>query len=104
MITKSELTITGAYPNKGTFKNSDGETIDYDYCKFYVEMPLKQGKGVSTAEFKAFTASEFDTIFNVDLPAKAEISFERVVNNGKSVETIVAIDFKSKPHNSKVAP
>lgn len=93
---KNKYRITGATPNSGSFKNTEtGEMVIYDHCKFYVEMPLKTGKGYSTVEYKVGVSSDFDKLFPVDLPAYADIEFEQVTSGNNKVQTnIVGIEFK----------
>ena len=95
MTFKNDYLVIGAYPNKGSFRNDDNEIVAYDHCKFYVQMPLKQGKGYSCVEFKFGSSDDFDKVFSVDLPAQATVEFEQVTTGKGRVQTnIVGIEFK----------
>lgn len=85
---KTQMLITGAKPSSGTFKNKEGQTVDYDNLVFYAKMPLIGGKGFATVEYKVKNRSgDFEKIFGssdfaTDVPC--EVSYIESTN-GKGV-------------------
>lgn len=97
MTLRAEYLITGAMPSKGEFEK-DGKLVPYDNTKFYVHMPLSQGKGYATVEYKFGTSAEYERIFsNIDLPATAEVVIEQTTTGKGTVkQEIKDIIFKKK--------
>ena len=94
MSFKNDFVVTGAKPSSGSFTNDKGEMVSYDTCNFYVQMPLKDGKGFASVEYKFGKSAEFNTLFPVELPAMATIEFEQLTTGKGRVQTnIVGIEF-----------
>lgn len=93
---KNDYIITGAYPNQGSFKDKDtGELISYDHTKIYVQMPLRQGVGFTTVEYKFGSSDDFKRFENVSMPMNATIEFEQVTSgNGRVQTNILSVNLK----------
>lgn len=88
--------ITGAKPSKGTFKDANGQSIDYDNITFHCKMPLLGGKGFATVEYKLKDRSQdFDKIFgsaDFNSDVLADIKYiEQTNGKGRTIREITDI-------------
>lgn len=96
MSRTNQYKITGAFPSKGSFFDKEkNQEIAYDSTKFYIEMPLADGKGFATVEMKLPSSDDYHKYFGaIDLPAVADVTFLETTKGGKRIETITNIEFK----------
>lgn len=93
---KTQMLITGAKPNKGTFKDDEGKLVEFDNITFYCKIPLMGGKGFATVEYKLKDRSaDFDKIFggsDFAVDVLSEVSYIESTNGkGKTIREITDI-------------
>lgn len=106
----AELTMTykgkvvGIKAGKGTFKTDDGQVVNYDSTKVFLEMPLRgeNTRGKATQELKVGKASLYETLRldKIELPFLAEIEVQKTTN-GKGEERDEVIGFRILPAAGK---
>lgn len=84
--------VVGVTASKGTFKDDDGNMVEYDSTKIYVELDLRgeTARGVATQVYKIGKSTMYDEhkLASIPLPFMAELDIRKTTNGREEREEI----------------